>query len=72
MNLRETVEFEERRWLVGRQITCPSGRVLDVRTAVVLETAEGKHLGVLSPEAWASIRETFLVENPGTVVKEPR
>lgn len=62
MNPLETrVDLEIRRHAVGNAITCSvTGAVLDVRTAVLVET-NGKTMGVLSPEGWRQRRDAFSI-----------
>lgn len=65
-DLTDRLEHEMYAWLVGKYMTCPAtGKVLDVRTAVVVEEADGiKTLGVFSPEGWAEIKDRVLAQLP--------
>lgn len=65
MEFGELIEHKMYAYLVGKQMFCPmTGKVLDIRTAVVLEHPEGRRtLAIVSPEAWAekeaAVRETL-------------
>lgn len=62
---REMIKFA-----VQRAIFCPFTQVtLDCRTAVVIETADDKYLGVVSPEAWASMADTVREKIPGVLAR---
>lgn len=59
--LGERVQLEIRRAAVARDIFCPvTGGVMDVRTAVLIESvAHGTTLACLSPEGWRTRREAL-------------
>lgn len=66
MDLQDHINEKLYAHIVGRHMTCPAtGRVLDVRTAVVLEDADERVLGVLSPEAWADLEPNLRDRVPG-------
>ncbi len=51
-----TIEF-----VVSKKITCDtSGQVLDARTTVVIEDADGRTLGAVRKDEWRRIREHFI------------
>jgi hypothetical protein len=62
--------WEIRRAAVARAIFCPvTGQVLDVRTAVLLESARRRRvLAVLSPQGWALREEVVRAALPDVVV----
>ncbi len=66
MDLRDKLEHDLYAWLVGKAMFCPyGGQVLDIRTAVVVEEADGiKTLGIFSPETWAVIKDRVLATVP--------
>lgn len=65
MNMQEYVTHQVYAHIVGRAMTCPAtGAVLDVRTAVVVEDAQEKVLGVLSPEGWEQIKDGVKAKVP--------
>ena len=67
----KTVELEYRRFVVGKQMFCPNTqRVLDYRTAVIIENSAGDRLiGVVSPEAWRKVGAEFLAKFPDVILK---
>lgn len=54
-DITERIQFNMYRDIVGRQMFCSvSGAVLDIRTAVVIERADGKTIAIVDPEVWAT------------------
>jgi len=68
--LEDKVSMELRRGAVARAIFCPvNGAVLDVRTAVMVESANGlRLLAVMSPEGWALRGDAILSAMPDVIV----
>jgi hypothetical protein len=66
MDFAEQIEHRMYAQMVGRQMFCPiGGQVLDIRTAVVLEEADGiKTIGIFSPETWEKIKVAALQAVP--------
>jgi len=66
MDFAEQIEHNMYAWMVGQQMFCPyGGQVLDVRTAVVVEEADGiKTLGIFSPQTWAEVKGIVLGKIP--------
>lgn len=59
-------ELEVRLWahLIGRQMACPvTGQLLDVRTAVCVEAADGvTTLGIFSPQGWEQTARQLMAD----------
>lgn len=58
------------KYAVQMRMMCPlTGVVLDQRTAVAIETAEGKFLGVVAPEAWVDVEPTVRAKMPDVIAR---
>ena len=65
-DFEDRINHEVYRYAVGKQLFCPvTNAVLDVRTAVVVESANGEHIiTVVSPEGWAERGPALLSKFP--------
>jgi hypothetical protein len=71
VDMEDRVRREVRKFAVQRQIQCPvNGRILDVRTAVHITSAnDGRTLAIVSPEGWRTRRhELTAMHNSGRVL----
>jgi len=55
MGIKSTVHNNMIKRLVGQRITDADGQVLDVRTVVVIDDADGDPVAVFSPDEWRRI-----------------
>lgn len=70
--MRDMVTTELYRFAIGKQMFCPvTGAVLDIRTAVIVESSDGERIiTIVSPEGWEERREAVLTKSPNLRVTE--
>jgi hypothetical protein len=70
--MRDKLNEEVYRHAIGKLIFCPvTGRVLDIRTAVVVESSDGERIiTIVSPEGWTERGEAVLAKAPNLRVTE--
>ncbi len=72
-DIDKIVSTAERKAAVQRTIFCPvNGKVLDVRTAVMIYTSDGKCAAVVSPEGWAEKGALLLEKVPGATASNAK
>lgn len=66
MNMQQIIDDELIRHLVAREITCPrTGKVLDMRTCLVIRDGDGDPIAVLDPSVADDVEVSARIAEKG-------